>query len=398
MHPARWSVFFSLLGLTALIPAYFVPAMLVANAVDGSRWFSVWTGITTFWERGHWFLAGLIFCFSFLFPLVKFSLSLLCAAGGRWLPRKFRHGVFVLTQWTAKYSMLDVFVIALLVLLVKVKEYIRMLPSLGLYLFSFAVLCSVLAGGALNRAIQRDPEMPSTTRPRKRRVWPYLPWLIASVAVAACGAVLAVAHTGGRVNRIVLTNLTKRPVPRSMEKFMGLKELTKEEHRFWSMDTWTRFKELLQAATTDIGLNDPQGFLVVETIQGSSFETPLVPVNFDDPDLKLEFALPQELELKDVGTVIFKTRAEYVKLVPVDNEEERLSAANDPFRTWNPEWYGRIFKFTLSGPAHPEFMAGILIGITGLLGIYWAGSGLLCGGKSRQPRADRQAEPRKPAE
>ena len=79
MHKARWSVFFALLGLTALIPAYFVPSMLVANAVDGSRWLSIWTGITTFWQRGHYFLALIIFCFSLVFPLVKLGLCLLCA-------------------------------------------------------------------------------------------------------------------------------------------------------------------------------------------------------------------------------------------------------------------------------------------------------------------------------
>ena len=89
MHPTRWSALLRSLGTHCGHPAYFIPAMLVANAVDGSRWLSVWSGIATFWQRGHYFLAGIIFCFSLVFPLVKLSLCLICATGAGWLPLKF---------------------------------------------------------------------------------------------------------------------------------------------------------------------------------------------------------------------------------------------------------------------------------------------------------------------
>jgi uncharacterized paraquat-inducible protein A len=51
-----------------LVPAVFVPAMLVANAIDGPRWYSIWSGIREFYRSGEYFLAGLIFCFSLIFP------------------------------------------------------------------------------------------------------------------------------------------------------------------------------------------------------------------------------------------------------------------------------------------------------------------------------------------
>lgn len=383
MHPARWSVFFSLLGLTTLLPAYFVPAMLVANAVDGSQWFSVWTGISAFWQRGHYFLSGLIFTFSFLFPLVKFSLCLVSAAGGGWLSPSFRRRVVKLTEWTAKYSMLDVFVIAMLVLLVKVEEYIRILPSLGLYLFSFAVLCSVLSSGFLLRALHppgySDPEMPSAPQvPATSRRWPFLPWLIAGAAVAVCGIVLAVSHAGGTVESISLTNLTKRPVPRTVEKVMGLRELGKAEHKFWSKDTLRRLLETVQTATTDAGWNKPQGYLVVETPSGQE-KSSQIEVDFDNPNLQLEFTLARPVEKRDIKGLRFVTRVEYLGLMPAEVEEETLSVANDPYRTWTADWYGRIFQFRLTGKVAAEFHIGLLLGISGLVLFYWAGSGLLCG-------------------
>lgn len=390
MHTARWSVFFCLLGLTALIPAYFIPAMLVANAVDGSRWLSVWSGIATFWERGHYFLAGLIFCFSLVFPLLKLSLCLLCASGGKWLPHRIRRGVITVTEWTAKYSMLDVFVIAMLILLVKVDEFILMLPSLGLYLFSFAVLCSVVASGFLNKAFKHDPEMPDAPQvePVKRHRMLYLPWLVAGLALAGCGVTLLLANLGGQVDRVEIKNLTKRPIPRTMEKIMGLRELGKEEHSFWSKDTWRRLVETVQAATTDAGWSKAECFLSIETLSGQTLVTERQELKFDDPNLKMSFVLPKAVALSDVSSVELRSRVEYIGFLPAESSEERVAVSNDAFRAWTPDWYGRIFQFRWAGPPNHEFTAGCVLALLGLGCFYWAGSGLICGGRRRRRLLD----------
>ena len=391
MHKARWSVFFALLGLTALIPAYFVPSMLVANAVDGSRWLSIWTGITTFWQRGHYFLALIIFCFSLVFPLVKLGLCLLCASGAKWLPLRWRHRVLIFTEWTGKYSMLDVFVIAMLILLVKVDEFILMLPSLGLYLFSFAVLCSIVASGLLQSAYKKEQAVIDSSGPllpSPRRRWIYLPWVVAGAALTACGIALVFANLGGRVDRLVVTNLTKRPIPRTMEKLIGLRELGKADHDFFSLDTWTRLKEALQAATTDAGWSKADGFISLQTLSGQEITTALQPLNFDDPQLTLEFKLPTPLTLADIGQVELRSRVEYIGMVPVESMEERVAVANDTFRAWTPDWYGRIFKFRWAGPPNHEFTAGLVVGSLGLAALYWAVSGLICGGRLRNAVGD----------
>lgn len=387
MHACRWSVFFCLLGLTLVIPAYFIPAMLVASAVDGSRWMSVWTGIATFWERGHYFLAGLIFCFSLVFPLVKLSLCLLCASGEKFLSPRFRHRILQMTEWTAKYSMLDVLVIAMLVLLVKVDEFILMLPCAGLYLFSAAVLCSVVASGFLKQAVNRDRARSdservteSAERPPRRARFIYLPWVIAGVAMTGCGLVLLLANLGGRTNQVVLSNLTKRAIPRTMEKLIGLREIAKEDHKFWSKDTLKRVVEAFQAATTDSGLSKVECFLVVTSIEGKRISTNPQPFPLDDPKLMLLFDLPEEMKLSTIASVELRSRAEYVGFVPAEVLEERVAVANDPFRASTPDWYGRIFKFRWNGPPNHEFTAGCVLASLGLICFYWAASGLICGG------------------
>ncbi len=386
MHPTRWSAFFALVGLTALIPAYFIPAMLVANAVDGSRWLSVWSGIATFWERGHYFLAGVIFCFSLIFPLVKLALCLICSTGAGWLPLKFRRRVIHFTEWTAKYSMLDVFVIAMLILLVKVDEFILMLPSAGLYLFSFAVLCSAISSALLKRSFPHDDHEIETAPSEpigRARMW-FLPWLITGAAVGVAGLTVLLSNLGGRVDQVQLTNLTKRPIPRTMEKLMGLKEITKEDHSFWSKDTWKRLVEAFQAATTDSGWKVPQGYLVIETLSGKKLETGRQELHLDDPKLMLNFALPETLTLNDIASVELRSTIEFVGLIPAEASEERVAVNHDPFRAWTPDWYGRLFLFRWSGPANHEFLAGGILAGLGALVFYWAASGLLCGGRPKK--------------
>ena len=385
MHKTRWSVFFGLLGLTALIPAYFIPSMLVANAVDGSRWLSIWTGITTFWERQHYFLAGIIFCFSLVFPLVKLGLCLTCASGAKWLSLKWRRRVLQFTEWTGKYSMLDVFVIAMLILLVKVDEFILMLPSLGLYLFSFAVFCSVICSGLLQSAFKQEmarPEIAVENQPTHRR-WIYLPWIVAGAALTVGGLALVMANLGGRVDRVIVSNLTKRPIPRTMERLIGLRELGKADHDLFSWDTLKRLRDALQAATTDAGWSKAQGLVTLRTLSGQEITTLPQPLDFDDPHLTLEFKLPEPLALESIGEVELRSRVEYIGLVPVESTEERVAVANDPFRAWTPDWYGRIFQFRWLGPPNHEFTAGWVLASLGLGAFYWAASGFICGGRIR---------------
>lgn len=392
MHKARWSVFFGLLGLTALIPAYFIPSILVANAVDGSRWLSLWSGITTFWQRGHYFLAGIIFCFSLIFPLMKLGLCLVCASGAKWLPLHWRRRVLIFTEWTGKYSMLDVFVIAMLILLVKVDEFILMLPSLGLYLFCFAVFCSIICSGLLQSACKKEQALAGADvppEPQTRRRWMYLPWVVAGAALTACGLALGLANLGGKVDTLVVTNLTKRPIPRTMEKLIGLRELGKADHDFFSKDTWIRLKEALQAATTDAGWSKASGFVTLQTLSGQQITTAPQPLNFDDPQLTLTFALPAALKLSEIGQVELRSRVEYIGLVPVEASEERVAVANDTFRAWTADWYGRIFKFRWEGPPNHEFTAGVIISSLGLAAFYWAASGVICGGRLRGAIVDR---------
>lgn len=402
MNWNRWSAFFCLCGLTAFVPAVFVPAMLVANAVDGPRWYSVWSGIREFFRSGQTFLAVLICCFSLVFPLIKFALGLLCSAGQNWLPHRWRRGIVAVTSWSAKYSMLDVMVIAMLIMLVKVNEYVRVLPSLGLYLFSAAIFLSALAGAALNRAIARElrelppatPVAPAsdfstvhTVHPvqseapaASRRAW--LPWLLSlalGAAIAGWGGTLLKLDSGGTVQSVQLSRLTNRgDLRRSVEKAIALKELTSEDHKLFSRDTLRRFMELGQALTTDAGWKEPEVRVALDTRQGTTVTSESVKgVNLDDPALKLQFNLPEGVRRADIAAVRLISNIELVKIIHAPIEEEHIAADSDPFRKWTRSWHGRIFSFELSGPADPGMRLAVGLTACGALFSLWSLAALL---------------------
>ena len=375
MNWNRWSAFFCLTGLALFIPAIFVPAMLVANAIDGPRWYSVWSGIREFYRSGEYFLAGLIACFSLAFPLVKFSLGLLCATGRRFLSPARRQTIVTLTSWTAKYSMLDVLVIAMLILLVKVNEYVRILPSLGLYLFSAAILLSALAGATLNRALAGEAKpAPAALTPRPHLRKPA--WLVLlALALAATGhsARKLQQDGGGTVQTIALTRLTHRgELRRSVEKTLALKELIKKEHDFFSKDTVKRLMEFGQAVTTDAGWKAPEAWVSVETRTGRTVTTNhLTPVDFDDRQLALTFTLPESIARQDVAVVRLVSNVELAKVIDAPIEEEIIRRADDPFRDWTRTWHGRIFSLELQGPPSPDFRKTLTqLGLGALLSLW----------------------------
>lgn len=380
MNWNRWAAFFSLAGLAVFLPALVVPAMLVANAIDGPRWYSVWGGIREFYRQGDYFLASLIAGFSVAFPLLKFLLMLGCAAGRHRLPHQWRKRMVTFTAWTAKYSMLDVLVIAMLVLLVKVNEYVRILPSLGLYLFSAAILCSVLAGAALNRALVAGGNPDAGLSRRAFLKAPAWALLLSVGTVLAVHAGLQLARDeGGQIHSVAVTRLTNRgELRRSVEKTLALKELARDEHDLFSRDTVRRLMEFGQAVTTDAGWKDPEAWVTIETHSGSLVQSSTIrPIDLDARSPYFEFTLPTPVDGKDVAVIRLVSNLVIAKVLDAPIDEETIRRSDDPFRAWTRVWHGRIFSLALKGPRSPEWKPALVRLGGGMAGALWALAALL---------------------
>lgn len=382
-HWNRWSVCFALTGLAALVPSFFMPAMLVANALEGPRLFSVMTGIRELWRNGHEFLAGMILVFSVCFPVIKLLISLLCASGATWMGRRVRELLVWLASWTAKYSMLDVLVVAVLVMTVKVGDYVYVEANQGIYLFCFAIVCSAIAGALLEVALRREHRAPAVTWRHWRR---HAFLVVAGGAVAAWGWREARVQSGGQVESIHMQRLTKRgALKRSVEATMALQKLTEEGHQLFSQDTLDRLLDFTQTVGTDSGWQKPEAFLYLYRRDGRKFETVRIKdVDFGDEMMTLDFPMPQALAWNDVERMELISNVIYTKRFQLPHTEENVRADDETYSLWRREWDGRIYRFIIQGPRGRGFVPCLLLTGAALFAAFTGAGGLLSGSRVKK--------------
>ena len=356
----RASAFFCIVGLITLIPAYFLPAFLMTNSVDGSRWFSIWSGIMTFYEKGDLFLGTLIFVFSIVFPIAKLLITLTCCLSRGLFGEALSHKLVKIAGYSAKYSMLDVLVVAMLIVVIKVDEYIQLIPTVGIYLFSTAIACSILANWFFP-----NPTKPGYgVRPRSPRIM-LAAGCVTLIALASAGYAihqLKVAR-GGRVTSLQITNLNARAIPRTVERMKLLKEVY-DQRDGWVPDRnlMGQLAKTLQALTSDLDVIEPEVYLEITTTAGESIKTKPVTIDFDAPvDRVWPIDSASPLDLADIESVRMNSRVTYNRWMVTDNEEESLSTGDDPYRKITRTWFGRVFKFKFLGAASQAKSWWILI-------------------------------------
>lgn len=139
------SLAFSLTALIFYIPANVMPFMTIE--LYGRRSSStIWSGIVTLADDGAWFIAIVVFLASLFIPLLKllilFYLSLTAQSeSNHETKRKLYDFVEVIGRW----SMLDIFLLAVLVSLVKLGSWAQVKPEPGAIMFALVVIFTMIA-------------------------------------------------------------------------------------------------------------------------------------------------------------------------------------------------------------------------------------------------------------
>jgi paraquat-inducible protein A len=142
---AGWTIVAMLAAsLGFFIAGIFLPFTSVTKLWLFENQVSVYRGLIVLWKAGELFLFLILFVFTILFPFVKIN-SLL----GLWLwprleqeqARRMYHFVSNLGKW----SMLDVFVMAILVLTVKSSGVANIQVGAGFFLFFVSVMLTQTA-------------------------------------------------------------------------------------------------------------------------------------------------------------------------------------------------------------------------------------------------------------
>lgn len=112
---------------------------------------SLLTLLLSLWEEGDLALAGVVFAFSFVFPVLKLLITFQAAFREGWLP-----------SWTsvlAKWSMMDVVLVALVVMAAKTSGFATAMAQPGLWFYATSAVTGAVAAGLLRRgpAIRVSP-------------------------------------------------------------------------------------------------------------------------------------------------------------------------------------------------------------------------------------------------
>ena len=319
-----------------------------------------------FFEEGNYFLASIIFLFSIVFPILKLLLAFVCCLETRYLSKSAAIKAVKFTGWTAKYSMLDVLVIAMLIVLVKVDEYIQLIPTVGLYLFCAAIFASMLANMCfVPPGEQKFRQLHEGRLPR------WIAWAGVGLgsALLAGGYFCMKSDAGGSVDRIDTVSLNERVIPRTVERMKVLKETYDERDSLLNKDLWKQLGDLLQALSSDSGFIEPEYTVTVKKEDGTVVETETIAIDLEEePDgLDRIWRLPKTIPLKDIAEIQLLSRVDYVGSIGTTLVEEDLSATDDPFRKMMHTWNGRVFKFNLHGPARPLWVVSWALLVPGTL-------------------------------
>lgn len=143
-HPHRWDVPGTILvSLGLLVAGQVLPFMEMQKLVFFKEGYSLPRSILSMWNNGLYFLAVVIFLFSIVFPFTK--LALLLAIWFMPFEAAMRDRTLHWLAAVGKWSMLDVFVVAVLLVLTQASAMVSATPRMGLYLFAGAILLSMVA-------------------------------------------------------------------------------------------------------------------------------------------------------------------------------------------------------------------------------------------------------------
>lgn len=131
---------------------------------------TILSGVVLFWSTGSWPLALLVFFASIMVPMLKIlGLSLLAWTVQRrscWDPLQ-RAKLYRVIEFVGRWSMLDIYVVTLLVALVRLRSLATIEAGAGAVAFGAVVVLTMLAAMSFDPRLIWDPfDPPRTDRER----------------------------------------------------------------------------------------------------------------------------------------------------------------------------------------------------------------------------------------
>lgn len=145
---------FSLAALVFFVPANIYPILLM-DFYGAHSESTVWDGCAKLFRDGQWLVATIVFLASILIPLLKLLGLFFLVVVAKFRPATFRRErsrISRTLEVIGPWAMLDVFLVAILVALVKLGSLATVLPGRGLAAFTAMVVLTILASASFDPA------------------------------------------------------------------------------------------------------------------------------------------------------------------------------------------------------------------------------------------------------
>jgi len=146
-HSLQWTLALLLTSVILYIPANLMPIM-VTETLGSAYPSNIMAGVILLWSDGSYPVALVIFIASIMVPTLKMlAIGWLCwDAGGRGRHDSHKmHLIYEVVEFVGRWSMIDVFVIAVLSALVRMGQLMSVYPAWGAVLFALVVILTMIA-------------------------------------------------------------------------------------------------------------------------------------------------------------------------------------------------------------------------------------------------------------
>lgn len=160
----HWTAALSLAALILYVPANTFP-ILHLEIYGATSENTVWQGVVRLYQDHDQIIAVVVLLASIVIPLLKL-IGLFVLVGATVLRRRggrrIRTWIYRIIDVIGRWAMLDVFVLAILVSLVKLQKLATIIPGKGLFAFGMVIVLTLFASACFDpHLIWNDPEVDS---------------------------------------------------------------------------------------------------------------------------------------------------------------------------------------------------------------------------------------------
>ena len=157
-HSLQRAWAFLLVGILAYIPANMYPIMMT-RSFTGDTSDTIISGVFVLFNSGSYAVAAIVFVASICIPVTKFVVisGLALSLQFHWdMSEHTQHKLHTLTEFIGRWSMIDVFVVAVLAALIQLGAILTITPGLGINAFALSVVFTMLSASSLDPRLLWD--------------------------------------------------------------------------------------------------------------------------------------------------------------------------------------------------------------------------------------------------